>query len=58
MTKPRLVFGGCTLILSFDEYDNRIDLTKIYMFENTPLEHLSFKALIYKFIVEEGCLFF
>lgn len=27
------------------------------MFENTPLEHLSFKALIYKFIVEEGCLF-
>ena len=38
MTKPRLVFGG----LSFDEYDDRIDLTKIYMFENTPLEHLSF----------------
>ncbi len=27
---------------SFDEYDDRIDLTKIYMFENTPLEHLSF----------------
>ena len=38
MTKP----GGCTLILSFDEYDDRIDLTKIYMFENTPLEHLYF----------------
>ena len=43
MTKPRLVFGGLYLdFRAFDEYDNRIDLTKIYMFENTPLEHLSF----------------